>query len=92
MGCLLTVMLDLRDDTVPLRALLFFGTYHSSVEDISREPVFIEYILFSHHGLPLYDHVNFDLVSLRIPLHHAVLVGLTHHSDDEVHENDVAND
>ena len=43
-----------------------------------------------HYGFVLSYHIAFNFELQKFTLIHAILVGLTNNSDDEVHENDVA--
>ena len=48
-------------------------------------------LLFTHDVLSLVDHVDLDLQCLSLSLRHAVGKAVSHHCDQEVHEDNDAN-
>ena len=88
------ILIDRIDETKPLlilhsvySLLRIHGTAHN---DVVGEPFLIEAPRIRHKLLALNDHVELRAVRLCTHRLHALLIGFTYNSNDEVHEHDIA--
>jgi len=91
---LIEVFLHLLNEPLPLIILAAdgFRVYLPSEENIPREPSWVVKAEIGKETFTLFDHVKFGKLNGLHHTLHAVLITLTDHSNDEVHENDVAYD